>query len=98
MRSSKRFFWIRGPRLPAVSYTHLGTFDNRQVLFRTELQLVADPLPLCAFFPHDLRVKISLYGKSAGLNQLDHHRQARNRTLILNVGKIQMCIRDSEGA
>ncbi len=65
-----------------------GTFDNRQVLFRTELQLVADPLPLCAFFPHDLRVKISLYGKSADLNQLDHHRQARNRTLILNVGKI----------
>lgn len=36
----------------------------------------------------DLRVKISLYGKSADLNQLDHHRQARNRTLILNVGKI----------
>ena len=49
---------------------------------------MADPLPLCAFFPHDLRVKISLYGKSADLNQLDHHRQARNRTLILNVGKI----------
>ena len=65
-----------------------GTFDNRQVFFRAKLQLMADPLPLCAFFPHDLRVKISLYGKSADLNQLDHHRQARNRTLILNVGKI----------
>ena len=65
-----------------------GTFDNRQVFFRAKLQLMADPLPLCAFFPHDLRVKISLYGKSADLNQLDHHRQARNCTLILNVGKI----------
>ena len=62
-----------------VSYTHLerpvyGTFDNRQVLFRTELQLVADPLSLIAFFPHDLRVKIPFHGKSADLNQLDHHR------------------------
>ena len=51
-------------------------------------QLVADPLPLFAFFPHDLRVKIPFHRKSADLNQLDHHRQARNRTLILNVGKI----------
>ena len=49
---------------------------------------MADPLPLFAFFPHDLRVKIPFHGKSADLNQLDHHRQARNCTLILNVGKI----------
>ena len=65
-----------------------GTFNNRQVLFRAKLQLVTDPLPLFAFFPHDLRVKIPFHGKSADLNQLDHHRQARNRTLIFNVGKI----------
>ena len=65
-----------------------GTFDNRQVFFRAKLQLVADSLPLFAFFPHDLRVKIPFHGKSADLNQLDHHRQARNCTLILNVGKI----------
>ncbi len=65
-----------------------GTFDNRQVFFRAKLQLVADPLPLFAFFSHNLRVKIPFHGKSADLNQLDHHRQARNRTLILNVGKI----------
>ena len=63
--------------LHPVSYTHL------------EFQLVADPLPLFAFFSHNLRVKIPFHGKSADLNQLDHHRQARNRTLI------QMCIRDS---
>ncbi len=35
-----------------------GTFDNRQVFFRAKLQLVADPLPLFAFFSHNLRVKI----------------------------------------
>ena len=69
-----------------------GTFDNRQVFFRAKLQLVADPLPLFAFFPHDLRVKIPFHGKSADLNQLDHHRQARNRTLIDNLF-VQMGVR-----
>ena len=74
--------------VPAWMTFMAGTFDNRQVFFRAKLQLVADPLPLFAFFSHNLRVKIPFHGKSADLNQLDHHRQARNRTLILNVGKI----------
>jgi hypothetical protein len=46
------------------------------------------PLPLFDFFPQDLRVKVPFYWKSADLNQLDYHKQAWNRTLIFNVGKI----------
>ena len=34
-----------------------------QVFFRAKLQLVADSLPLFAFFPHDLRVKIPFHRK-----------------------------------
>ena len=33
-----------------------GTFYDGQVFFRAKLQLVADPLTLCTFFPHKFRV------------------------------------------
>ena len=31
--------------------------DDRQKFFRAEFQLVADPLPQCAFLPHDLWIE-----------------------------------------
>ena len=65
-----------------------STLDNRQIGFGAKLQLVADPLPLFAFFPHNFWVKVAFHGESANLNQLDHHRQAWNRTLILDISEI----------
>ena len=38
-----------------------GTFYDGQVFFRAKLQLVADPLTLCTFFPHKFRVEVSLH-------------------------------------
>ena len=35
-----------------------GTFYDGQVFFRAKLQLVADPLTLCTFFPHKFRVEV----------------------------------------
>ena len=52
--------------------------DDRQIFFGTKFQFVADPLPLFAFLPHDLRVKIPFYGKPAGFNKLYDNRQAGN--------------------
>lgn len=49
---------------------------------------MADPLPLFAFFPHNFRIEVAFYRKAANLNQLDYHRQAWNRTLILDIGEI----------
>ena len=62
--------------------------DDRQKFFRAEFQLVADPLPLCAFLPHDLRVKIPFHGKPADFDKLYDNRQAGNRAVIFDVGKI----------
>ena len=42
--------------------------DDRQIFFGTKFQFVADPFPLFAFLPRDLRVKIPFYGKPAGFN------------------------------
>ena len=62
--------------------------NDRQKFFWAEFQLVADPLPLCAFLPHDLRVKIPFYGKPADFDKLYDNRQAGNRAVIFDVGKI----------
>ena len=65
-----------------------GTFDNRQVFFRTELQLVADPLAQLAFLSHDLWIEISLHRQAADFYKLYDDRQAGDRALVFNVGKI----------
>ena len=62
--------------------------DDRQKFFRAEFQLVADPLPLCAFLPHDLRVKIPFHGKPADFDKLYDNRQTGNCAVIFDVGKI----------
>ena len=62
--------------------------DDRQKFLRAEFQFVADPLPLCAFLPHDLRVKIPFHGKPADFDKLYDNRQAGNRAVIFDVGKI----------
>ena len=62
--------------------------DDRQKFFRAEFQLVADPLPQCAFLPHDLWVKIPFHGKPADFDKLYDNRQAGNRAVIFDVGKI----------
>ena len=62
--------------------------DDRQKFFRAEFQLVADPLPQCAFLPHDLRVKILFHGKPADFDKLYDNRQAGNCAVIFDVGKI----------
>ena len=62
--------------------------NDRQKFLRAEFQFVADPLPLCAFLPHDLRVKIPFHGKPADFNKLYDNRQAGNRAVIFDVGKI----------
>ena len=56
--------------------------------FRAKFQLVADPLPLFAFLPHDFRVEILLHGKPADFDKLYDNRQAGNRAVIFDVGKI----------
>ncbi len=46
------------------------------------------PLPQCAFLPHDLWVKIPFHGKPADFDKLYDNRQAGNRAVIFDVGKI----------
>src|SRR5699024_2476455 len=55
---------------------------------RAKLQLVADTLPLCAFLPHDLWIKVSFHGKSAHFDKLYDDRQSGNRTFVLDICEI----------
>ena len=57
-----------------------GTFYDGQVFFQAKLQLVADPLTLCTFFPHKFRVEVPFHRQTTYFYQLNHHRQAGQRT------------------
>lgn len=57
-------------------------------MLRTKLQFVADTLPLCAFLPHDLWIKVSFHGKSAHFDKLYDNRQSGNRILVLDICEI----------
>lgn len=65
-----------------------GTFYDGQVFFRAKLQLVADPLTLCTFFPHKFRVEVPFHRQTTYLYQLNHHRQAGQRAFVFDVRKI----------
>lgn len=45
-------------------------------------------MTIAASSMYDLRVKIPFYGKPAGFNKLYDNRQAGNRAVISDVGKI----------
>lgn len=45
-------------------------------------------MTIAASSMYDLRVKIPFYGKPAGFNKLYDNRQAGNRAVIFDVGKI----------
>ena len=62
--------------------------DDRQVFFGTEFQLVADPLALLTFRAQHFGIEIPFHRKPAGLDKLDHDREAGDRPFILNVGEI----------
>lgn len=50
------------------------TFDDGQILLRTEFQFVADTLSLYAFLPHDLWIEVPFYGESAHFDKLYDNR------------------------
>ena len=65
-----------------------GAFHDRQILFRVEFQLLSDPLAQLAFLSHDLWIEISLHRQAADFYKLYDDRQAGDRALVFNVGKI----------
>ena len=57
-------------------------------ILRAKLQLVADPLTLCTFFPHKFRVEVPFHRQTTYFYQLNHHRQAGQRAFVLDIRKI----------
>ena len=57
--------------------------DDRQVFFGTKFQLVADPLALLTFRTQHFGIEIPFHRKPAGLDKLDHDREAGDRPFIL---------------
>ena len=64
------------------------TLDDGPMLLRTEFEFVADTLPLCAFLPRDLWIKVSFHGKSAHFDKLYDNRQNGNGSLVLDICEI----------
>ena len=51
-------------------------------------ELLSDPLAQLAFLSHDLWIEISLHRQAADFYKLNDNRQAGDRALVFNVGKI----------
>ena len=52
------------------------------------IQLVADPFAFLAFAPHNFWIEVVFSGQTANLDKLYYNGQARDRPLILDIGKI----------